>query len=109
MENLITVVKNICEITKNVQMVSFLQDINYKGPNHEDCKKQLELMEKHGLTEGPLYKVLQFRLTQEAPKPEPRPVRPQVCNICDYFFNFSKLRKKSPCLLKDFFGYEKYL
>ena len=64
MENLISVVRNICEITKNVQMLSFLQDINYEGPNHEQCKKQLELMEKHGLTEGPLYKVLQFRLTQ---------------------------------------------
>ena len=31
------------------------------------------------------------------------PARTQVCNICYYFFNFSKLREKNPYLPKDFF------
>jgi hypothetical protein len=59
-------------------------------------------MEKHGNTEGPLYKLLQFRLTQENPKPEPRPARPQVCNNCYYFFQFLKTEKKKSLFVKGF-------
>ena len=88
-------------------MVSFLQDINYKGPSHEDCKKQLELMEKHGNTEGPLYKLLQFRLTQETPKPEPRPARPQVCNIGYDLFQLLKTEKTNSLFVKGFFSTRK--
>ena len=70
-------------------MVSFLQDINYKGPSAEDCKKQCEIMEAVGNTEGPLYKLLKMRSTQDTPKPEPRPARPHFgikpgrkCKFC---------------------------
>ena len=89
MENLISVVNIIYEVAKNKQMVSFLQDINYEGPSPEDCKKQCEIMEAVGNTEGPLYQLLKMRSTQETPKPQPRPARPHFgikpgrkCKFC---------------------------
>ena len=69
------------EVIANVPPEYHYPPVSLEGPSHEDCKKHLELMEKHGNTETPLYKLLKFRLTQETPKPEPRPVRPRGTSI----------------------------
>ena len=77
------------EVISNVPPEYHCPPVSFEVPSHEDCKKQLELMEKHRITETPLYELLKFRLTQETPKHEPRPARPHFamksgreCKFC---------------------------
>ena len=95
------------EVIANVPPEYHCPPVSFEGPSHEDCKKQLELMEKHGNTKTPLYKLLQFRLTQETPKPEPRPARPQVCNIGYDLFQLLKTEKTNSLFVKGFFSTRK--
>ena len=77
------------EVIANIPPKYHCPPVSFEPPSAENCKKQCEIMEAVGNTEGPLYQLLKMRSTQETPKPEPRPllgeiskpVRPQVCDM----------------------------
>ena len=77
------------DVIANIPPKYHCPPVSFEPPSAESCKKQCEIMEAVGNTEGPLYQLLKMRSTQETPKPELRPARPHFgikpgrkCKFC---------------------------